>query len=203
MRITILPVFLAVATPALAEDAQPFSLGEILVTANKMDTSGPGETSVDSKTMRRFDAVTVGQALDLLPGVDLSSVGVRNEQMAYVRGFDLRQVPLFVDGIPVYVPYDGYVDLGRFDTFDLAKIDVSKGFSSTIYGPNTLGGAINLVSRRPVKEFEGEVGGGVTFTNNLENNGYRDYANFGTNRGRWYLQTGASEACRGRDGRIP
>ena len=60
--------------------------------------------------------------------------------MISVRGFDSRQVPLFIDGIPVYVPYDGYVDFNRFSTADLAAIQVAKGFSSMAYGPNTLGG---------------------------------------------------------------
>ena len=79
----------------------------------------------------------------------------RNEDMVYLRGFDVRQVPLFIDGIPAYVPYDGYVDFGRFTTFDLAQIRVAASGASLMYGPNTLGGAINLVSRKPVRAFEG------------------------------------------------
>lgn len=193
MKRSFCAVLLTLAAPAMANDVQPFTLGEILVTADKMDAPGLGSTSVSSKTMKRYDSVTVGQALNLLAGVDISNVGARNEQMVYVRGFDLRQVPLFLDGIPVYVPYDGYVDLGRFDTFDLARIDVSKGFSSTLYGSNTLGGAINMVSRRPQRVFEGEAGGGLSFTNGAENNGYRAYTNIGTNQGTWYFQGSASE----------
>ncbi len=38
--------------------------------------------------------------------------------MINVRGYDVRQVPLYIDGIPVYVPYDGYVDFSRFTTAD-------------------------------------------------------------------------------------
>lgn len=70
----------------------------------------------------------VSKALNLLPGVTLTASGPRNESMVSVRGFDLRQVPVYMDGIPVYVPYDGYVDLARFTTFDLAAVDVSKDF---------------------------------------------------------------------------
>ncbi|MCS5517457.1 TonB-dependent receptor plug domain-containing protein [Pseudomonas qingdaonensis] len=79
-----------------------------------------------------------------------------------MRGFDRLQVPVYIDGIPTYVPYDGNIDLGRFTTYDLSRIQVDKGFASLLYGPNTLGGAINLVTRRPVQEFEGEVGGGLS-----------------------------------------
>jgi iron complex outermembrane receptor protein len=52
------------------------------------------------------------------------------------------------------------VDLARFTTFDLAEVNVSKGYTSVIYGPNALGGAINLISRRPVKKFELNGAGG-------------------------------------------
>ena len=95
----------------------------------------------DLENHHRLDA---SHALDLLSGLSLSNVGGRNESMVYVRGFDLRQVPVFIDGIPEYVPYDGYVDLARFTTFDLSEITVTKGFSSVLYGANAMGGAINL-----------------------------------------------------------
>ena len=36
--------------------------------------------------------------------------------------------PVFLDGIPQYVPYDGYIDFGRFTTFDLAAS--YKGFKN-------------------------------------------------------------------------
>ena len=178
------------AGPVMAADNQVFSLGEITVSAGPQGAGTLGSTAIDTEEIRQNDRNTVGEALDLLPGVNLSKQGQRNEQMVWVRGFNLRQVPVFVDGIPIYVPYDGYVDLGRFTTFDLSRIEVSKGFSSALYGANTLGGAINLVSRRPSKVFEGEVGGGLTFGTH----GQQTYTNLGTNQGTWYLQVGASYA---------
>ncbi|MBC3879741.1 TonB-dependent receptor plug domain-containing protein, partial [Undibacterium sp. FT79W] len=111
----------------------------------------------------------------------------RNEKTVAVRGFDSRQVPLFIDGIPVYVPYDGYVDFNRFSTADLAAIQVAKGFSSLAYGPNTLGGAINLISRKPKKTFEADAMVGVATGSEKQTS-----ANVGTNQGMWYLQTGVS-----------
>ncbi|MGA0556353.1 TonB-dependent receptor plug domain-containing protein [Larkinella sp. VNQ87] len=153
-----------------------------------------GRRSIDSLQtankdgMEAFNRLDVSRALNLLPGVTLSSVGARNETMVYVRGFDLRQVPVFIDGIPVYVPYDGYVDLGRFTTFDLAEVNVAKGFSSVIHGPNTMGGAINLVSRRPGQrlEFEGRAG-------LMSGPGHRLNLNLGSNLGKFYLQASASQ----------
>ena len=146
---------------------------------------------ISEAEIRENNRETLGQALTLVPGVTLANFGARNEQIVYVRGFSPVQVPVLIDGVPVSVPYDGYVDLSRFTTFDTGAIEVSKGLSSVIYGPNTMGGVINLVSRRPVKPFEGEVGGGLVFdAGGLSS--YRTYVNAGAMHGPWYAQASAS-----------
>ncbi|MGD9577061.1 MAG: TonB-dependent receptor plug domain-containing protein [Syntrophorhabdus sp.] len=187
----ILVACLFLCTRAVAQEVSlgtgVFTLGEIEVTAKGEENKNIKIDKVSDEEMREFNRETVGNALNLLPGVTLSQVGARNEGMIYVRGLDLKHVPIYLDGIPIYIPYDGYPDLNRFTTFDLSQIVLSKGFTSVLYGPNTMGGAINLVSRRPEKAFEGNAGIGV-FTGN----GYEGYANFGTNQKLWYFQGGAS-----------
>lgn len=161
-----------------------FMLGEVIVTNHQnKDTLN----RVTSKTMVSQNKMDVSRALNMLPGITLTASGPRNESMISVRGFDLRQVPVYMDGIPVYVPYDGYVDLARFTTFDLAAIDVSKGFSSVLYGPNSLGGAINLVSRKPSQklEYDGSLG-------MINENGYTGNINIGSKIGQFYFQGGFS-----------
>lgn len=162
-----------------------FQLGTIFVQAQdqKMDQIA---SIIDKQTIEQFNRYSVGDALNLLSGINLSSNN-RNEQLMFVRGFDAREVPLFLDGIPIYVPYDGYIDFNRFMTADLAAIQVAKGFSSISYGPNTLGGAINLVSKRPQKKLEGDFSVGIG-----ESQLHQTSLNVGTNQGWWYLQAGAS-----------
>ena len=138
----------------VTEKAGVFYLGRQDVTVTAKIPS-PGVTTVDSETMQLLDAKTVNEALTIAPGVTLYRTGSRNEGAVYIRGFDLRQIPLFIDGIPVYVPYDGYVDLDRFVTADLSEVRVTKGMTSVLVGPNALGGAINLVTKRPSRPFEG------------------------------------------------
>ena len=162
-----------------------FRLGEVrVISLRGSDSAG----TVTDRQMEAFNRLDASHALALLPGVTLGSVGARNESVVFVRGFDLRQVPVFIDGIPVYVPYDGYVDLSRFTTFDLSGVSVAKGFSSVIYGPNTLGGAINLVSRKPLKRLEAEARAGL-----LSGDGSRLNLNAGSNLGKFYLQGGISQ----------
>ncbi len=168
----------------------PFSLGRIEVTVSaEAPTGGAVDTTevIEQADIQRYNRKTVADTLNLLPGVLLTRIGPRNERAVYVRGFDVDQVPVFIDGVPVYVPYDGYLDLDRFTTFDLSEVRVSKGFSSPLYGANTIGGAINLVSRRPAKKFEGTIGMGAA-----SGDSYDTFLNLGTRFNKFYAQAGGS-----------
>lgn len=168
-----------------------FRLGEIEVVGKEEKSRNTTIEKVYDSEMRLFDRNDLADAVNLLPGVTLSEFGARNEKMIYVRGFDIKHVPIFLDGIPIYVPYDGYPDLSRFNTFDLSEVIVSKGFTSVLYGPNTMGGAINMVSRRPLREFEMNAGSGYA-----SGDSFHGFANFGSNQGKYYIQGGGSYVSR-------
>ncbi len=191
-RIVLLVLLIAApeissATPtpsdSTASGKKVFTAGEITITGKKKQS----KESVTADAMETLDKKNIAQAVNLLPGINLGNAGARNEGMIYVRGFDMRQVPLYLDGIPQYVPYDGYVDPNRFTTFDLSEITVSKGYSSVLFGPNTLGGTINMVSRKPEKQFEATLRGGMISGNDRIAS---DFAalNFGSNQGVWYAE---------------
>ncbi|NTU57509.1 MAG: TonB-dependent receptor [Chlorobiaceae bacterium] len=197
MKKTILTVLLlASVRPAMAaeqsavigdDSATVFTAGEVVVSGKKEIA----RERVSAREIEKLDRKTVTQAVNLLPGVTLGNVGGRNEGMIYVRGFDMRQVPLYLDGVPLYVPYDGYVDPNRFTTFDLSEIFVSKGFSSVLYGPNNLGGAINMVSRKPEGKLDGNVKGGISFADDALASKFTSI-NIGSNQGKWYVQAGGT-----------
>lgn len=178
---------LLLASTQQAEEPKAFELGEIIITADAESGADTIASRINANSIRKFERNDLSDALRLAPGVVTSSNGPRNESGVYVRGFDLRQTPVFIDGIPVYVPYDGYVDLARFTTADVAGISVSKGFSSATYGANTLGGAINIVTRKPEKSFEGDLLGGW-----MQQGGYQSNLNLGFRSEHWYLQLGGS-----------
>ena len=175
----------ATVTPSdsTASRKKVFTAGEITVTGKKNHS----KERVTADDMERLDKKNIAQAVNLLPGINLGNAGARNEGMIYVRGFDMRQVPLYLDGIPQYVPYDGYVDPNRFTTFDLSEITVSKGYSSVLFGPNTLGGAINMVSRKPEKQFEATMRGGIISGDDRIASKFAAL-NFGSNQGVWYVE---------------
>lgn len=53
------------------------------------------------------------------------------------------------------------MDFDRFTTFDLAEVRGQYG-TSLLYGPNTLGGAVNLVTRKSARSLEGNARLGLT-----------------------------------------
>jgi iron complex outermembrane receptor protein len=137
-----------------------FNLGLVSVTVsgNAAETS-PVTAGIDQTEIRNLDLLNVAKALDELPGVSVQHISAnRNEAGIMVRGFSTRgQVPLYVDGIPISVPYDGYVDFNRFLTSDIAEIQVARGYSSPLLGPNGLGGTINLVTEEPINKYNADA----------------------------------------------
>jgi iron complex outermembrane recepter protein len=184
----LLPVAsLAAARTTLSDTSRVFQLGAIEVVALRRQTAAALEEQVVGLDLHRAGQVDYSRALGRLPGLAISNGGQRNEGGLYLRGFDLRQVSLFVDGIPVYVPYDGTVDLHRFTTFDVSQITVSKGFSSVLYGPNAEGGAINVLSRRPTSPLDVSAAVGT-----FSGSGYQSDLSVGTRRAGWYAQAAGS-----------
>ncbi|MCD8213171.1 MAG: TonB-dependent receptor [Campylobacter sp.] len=185
---------LIACSAALALNAQVFELGQVEVVANKegSKTSDNNVAVITQEDMQKNEIKRLSEVAESTAGLYVDKKGPRAEQNFYVRGFDARRVPLYIDGIPVYIPYDGNADFGRFTTFDLSRIDISKGSSSVLYGANTMGGAINLITRKPTRELEGNIGYGFetgkssdTFGNNVD-------FNIGSKQELFYVQAGGS-----------
>lgn len=164
-----------------------FHLGRVEVNVSAEAQQVATAVTVDENDYRRRNAQVVPDALATVPGVSVQRIGPRNERGVFVRGFDIRQVPLYVDGIPVYVPYDGYVDLDRFLVSDIGEIQVAKGFTSPLYGPNAIGGAINLISKAPAQPFNLDLGSGYASGGQVHG-----FANAGSRWRRFWLQGGFS-----------
>jgi iron complex outermembrane receptor protein len=152
----------------------PFNLGRVEVTVSATITApSPVADSIGQPEIRTLNLTTAAKALDYLPGVSIQHIATnRNEAGIMVRGFSTRgQVPLYLDGIPISVPYDGYVDFNRFLTSDIAEVQVARGYSSPLLGPNALGGTINLVTQEPTKKLNADAligtGSGNTLLSSL------------------------------------
>jgi iron complex outermembrane recepter protein len=185
----------SVASENAADDN--FTLGEVSIIGERLGNTS-GDDSVSSDEIWNFSVNTLTDAVKLVPGVTSSFIsnGRRNEGDISVRGFDRWRVPLSIDGIRVYLPADNRIDFNRFLTPDLGEVQVRKGYVSVLDGPGALGGAVNLVTRKPTKEFEAEFQGGSSFDRSLDRESWFGTAVVGTKQGKWYLQASATKLDR-------
>jgi iron complex outermembrane receptor protein len=167
-------------------------LGSIVVQAQSLSNDAPAPlnnsgNTISTEQMQLFNRNTLDEALELAPSVVIMNSGARAEKKIVVRGFSTREVLLFVDGIPIGLPYDGLLDPGRFSTKNLSSIELEKGFNSVMNGPNCMGGAINMRSTTPTRPLEVDVETGV-----FSGGGYEGRFRVGTAQEYFYLQAEGS-----------
>lgn len=196
IRISRFTILLATATCSclpvyFAQAAETIALGEIVVTGNREDETPLGTATLGREQLWDFSKDGVSDALNLIPGVAstlVSGAGRRNESDISLRGLDRTRVPLTIDGIRLFLPADNRIDFSRFLTPDLEEIQVAKGYVSVINGPDGFGGAINLVTRKPKKEFESEVRYSALLGGKGQHDGDVWYGNIGGKQDKFYWQ---------------
>jgi len=161
----------AAAEAAPQDEAVDHGLTEIVVTATKRETNL--QRTPISISVMGADTIRERKVQSLL---DLADGGVPSLRVAT---FEARQSALTI-GIRGIVPLDAnqpareqgvgiYIDgvyLGRQHglnaaLFDIARIEVLKGPQGTLFGRNTEGGALSMVSKAPSGKLEGRIEGGI------------------------------------------
>lgn len=152
------------ASPAFAQDEKPTEaggLGEIIVTAQKrvenLQQAPLAISAVTSETIEQRGITDVSSLTSIAPNLVVGVTGAATANAAiFIRGIGESDTVLTADS-PVGVYVDGVV-LGRtsgaiFDLVDLERIEVLRGPQGTLYGRNTTGGAVNLISKKPGDAF--------------------------------------------------
>ncbi|KMS56369.1 TonB-denpendent receptor [Novosphingobium barchaimii LL02] len=156
--------------PATAEDAADSGLGDIVVTATKRETNLQ-ETPIamavmSTETLKDRHVQSLYDLADgAIPSLRIATFEARQSALTIgIRGIvplDANQ-PAREQGVGIYV--DG-VYLGRQHglnaaLFDVERVEVLKGPQGTLFGRNTEGGALSIVSKAPTGEFGGRASGG-------------------------------------------
>ena len=122
---------------------------EILVTAPAPQDRPLASTSViPLDILIPLTSRNLSDVLSYAPG-SYATVGGKGESHVKLRGLDTDKSTLLLDGIPVYDPYFNSYDLKTVLTEDIEAIKVVKGASSVLYGPNTLGGIVDILTLKP------------------------------------------------------
>ncbi|WP_225007306.1 TonB-dependent receptor [Novosphingobium percolationis] len=156
-------------TSAHAQDAaQPASSGgveEIVVTAQKraenMQKVPIAVTSVSGAALERAQVKDIQGLANSIPNVQINSFSNSPDSAVFtIRGVGVNDadpyvgttVSVVVDGVPVGVNTGALLSL-----FDIERVEILRGPQGTLFGANTTGGVVNVVTKQPTGQFGGEA----------------------------------------------
>lgn len=107
---------------------------------------------IDDKLYLAQGAVSIGDTLNYVSGVTTNPYGPDSRvDGAFVRGINALQ---FRDGMRDIFSY--YASI-RSDPYNFDQVELVRGPASVLFGAGALGGIVNLVSKRPEFETDGEI----------------------------------------------
>ncbi|MDP8209281.1 MAG: TonB-dependent receptor [Candidatus Stygibacter australis] len=118
------------------------------ITAEK-PTQAIGKIVVKTFDERVINSETnIAEAVNDISGINISKGGKNNSELS-IRGFAKEDVMIMIDGRPIGGGYFDAVDLSSLPVADIKEIQVIKGPVSALYGSNTMGGVVNIISATP------------------------------------------------------
>ena len=147
--------------------AQSAVLEEIVVTAQKraenLQEVPVSVTAFSAANLESRSMFNLGNLSSFTPNVDINhgkGDGGSTNAAVFIRGVGQNDfifptdpgVGIYLDGVYIARSIGGMLDLA-----DVERIEVLRGPQGTLYGKNTIGGAINVVTSRPSGETSGRV----------------------------------------------
>ena len=171
------------AEDELAEDALPEEEEGLLIITTaarrptpEVETSATVEVVTEEELEQRRPLIrTVPDALQTLPGVTVNRLGLLSGSIN-IRGITGERIGLLVDG-ERRPNLEFGPDFGSVDPFRVERIEVLQGPASSIYGADSFGGVVNVITNTPDPDQPFTVtsetyGGGFSeFNTNLEFSG--------------------------------
>jgi iron complex outermembrane receptor protein len=164
LMMRVLPMLIAsvYAGVALAED----KVEEVVVTAQKRKEklsevpisitaiSGAQLETRGIEGVANLNALAPNLMFKANPGTELiSTVALRGSVTGQPAIWVDPSVGMYVDGV-----YVGKSQGAVFDVMELERVEILRGPQGTLFGRNTEGGAVNMVSRRPTGVWGGSIG---------------------------------------------
>jgi iron complex outermembrane receptor protein len=160
-----MPFACLAAGPAQAAD-ETTAFEPIIVTAQKREESiyevPLAISAFSEETMRKQGIADLTDIGKFVPNLNVTgfSAGQTSSVNPFIRGIGLQDHLITTDpGVGVYV--DG-VYLGRqvgqnWSLANIERVEVLRGPQGTLYGRNSIGGAINIITRKPGDEEGGRI----------------------------------------------
>lgn len=142
------------AFPVLAQSQTSGTLGEVVVTATRVAipvTDVIADVSVIDRTV--LDQAGQSSLRDVLaqqPGVQFTSNGgYRSSTGIFLRGASTSQTIVLIDGVRVGSATTGGAAFENMPLERIERIEILRGAASALYGPDAVGGVIQIFTREP------------------------------------------------------
>ncbi|RMH13862.1 MAG: hypothetical protein D6701_11875, partial [Gemmatimonadetes bacterium] len=128
-----------------ADSLRAYVLEGIPVSVPRSTTSAGGVAAVRVRfdSMNVVPAPTLEEVLRALPLVQIRE-NSRGEAQPALRGAEDRQIAILVDGVPLTLGWDHRTDLSVVPMTAARGLDLHRGLASLLYGPNVLGGVVEI-----------------------------------------------------------
>jgi iron complex outermembrane recepter protein len=161
IAITVVTTFCSSLNAQEPEQRRAMVLEEVVVTAERREASlqqtAISIAAFDEEMLRSIGAIESSDVSDYVPNVEMVKTAVSTSALAIsIRGVASGESSLATDAtVGVYVDgvYLGRNSVAAFEIVDLERIEVLRGPQGTLYGRNTTGGAINVITHKPTGEF--------------------------------------------------
>jgi vitamin B12 transporter len=137
---------------AAADDPPAVELDEIVVRLPRAEAEDDQTASATVVEADRFagEAKGVAELVATAPGVAVNDYGGLGQlATASIRGSTADGVLVLLDGLPLNTAFGGGVDLSTIPRHWIDRIEVVRGPEGARYGSGSLGGVLNVVTRRP------------------------------------------------------
>ena len=147
------------AAPAAAT-ASASTVDEVIVTARKRDERLKdvpiAVTAITAQTLEKEQINTVMDAASLAPGVNINSDAV-GRAFVSIRGIGTTLIDTVQPGVGIFVDeiYQPDTSYLLSPLMDVQQVEVLRGPQGTLFGNNTLGGAISVTTREPTDTVRG------------------------------------------------
>src|SRR5690348_3258009 len=161
-------LFASAPSPVFAQSADASVLDEVIVTARRVEENlqdtpiaitALSAESLEERQIFRTDALD-----QVVPNLQFSNnaplAGNNASSAIFIRGIGQTDPTSTVDpGVGLYIDevYMGTAVGGTMEFRDIANVQVLRGPQGTLFGRNTIGGAILLTTTEPGDEFGGTV----------------------------------------------
>ena len=109
--------------------------------------------SISKEEIQNSTATNVSELLQQIAGIDIRRRGVEGMQAdLYIRGGSFDQTLLLIDGIKVEDPQTGHHTMNMTLPLEvIERIEITKGSAGRIYGQNAFTGAVNIITKKNIK----------------------------------------------------